>query len=60
MNKLTFDDIEVSKKEFYKNKTAMKLNVIKLKKIMKQVNFLLVFWMMIVVLIHLYVLFRHK
>ena len=62
MNKLIFGDIEVSKKEFYESKKAVNLSsvdankiveVIKLKEIMKQVKFLLVTWMILVVLLHL-------
>ena len=33
MNKLVFGDTEVSKSEFYENKTGIKLKVIKLNKI---------------------------
>ena len=69
MNKLIFGDIEVSKKEFYEGKKAVNLGEVsvdkivvgnKSKEIMKQVKFLLVIWMILVVLLRRCVLFYHK
>ena len=64
MNKLVFGDIEVSKKE-----KKLKLNLVDVDKIVvsnkikgnnETSKFLLVIWMTLVVLLHLYVLFYHK
>ena len=63
MNKiLVFNDVEVNKKDFYDVKKAIPLNVvsvnnivkikIKLKIIMRQVNILLVIYMMLTQLVH--------
>ena len=69
MNKLIFDDAEVSKKEFYESKKAVDLKEVdinkivvsnKIKKNNETSKFLLFIWMILVLLLHLYVLFYHK
>ena len=69
MNKLNFDNVEVNKKEFYESKKAVNLSEVSVDKIVvsnkikgnnETSKVLLIVWMILVVLLHLYALFYHK